>query len=147
MSAFITPFPDCTGNEDIVDGNLKLILGLVWTLILHYQINMGFQDDTEGGGAKQSPKQALLAWIREKLPEKGIRNFTTDWNSGVNVAALVDAVSPGLCSEHATMDESNALENASLAMGRAEQWLEIPQVDQRCSKSSACLLLFICMFL
>lgn len=28
------------GSEDIVDKNLKLILGLIWTLILHYQILM-----------------------------------------------------------------------------------------------------------
>jgi hypothetical protein len=28
------------GAEDIVDKNLKLILGLIWTLILHYQIIM-----------------------------------------------------------------------------------------------------------
>ena len=25
-------------NEEIVDGNPKLILGLVWTLILHFQV-------------------------------------------------------------------------------------------------------------
>lgn len=27
-------------SKAIVDGNLKLILGLVWTLILHYSISM-----------------------------------------------------------------------------------------------------------
>lgn len=103
---------------DIVDGNLQRILGLVWTLILHYQINLGFQ-----------PRQALLSWIQVRLPDKGIKNFTTDWNSGINLAALVDSVVPGLCSEHATMDASMPLQNAKLAMDRAEQRLNIPQVD------------------
>lgn len=27
-------------SKAIVDGNLKLILGLIWTLILHYSISM-----------------------------------------------------------------------------------------------------------
>ena len=113
-----------------MDGNLKLILGLVWTLILHYQISMGFQsDDDAGKKGGPSPKQQLMAWIKEKLPDKDIRNFNTDWNSGVNVAALVNAVAPGLCPEHADMDGSTPLENAQLAMGRAEEWLGVPQVS------------------
>jgi filamin len=107
-------------------------LGLVWTLILHYQINIGFQEDSKSeeqeSESKLSPKQALLSWIQKKLPDKNIRNFTRDWQSGINVAALVDAVSPGVCPEHAAMDESMALENARLAMARAEEWLTIPQV-------------------
>ena len=43
-------------------GNLKLILGLIWTLILHYQISIGFglEDQSKDG---PSPKQALLNWL------------------------------------------------------------------------------------
>ena len=26
-------------NQDVADGNMKLILGMVWHLILHYQVN------------------------------------------------------------------------------------------------------------
>ena len=51
-----------TGSGDIVGGNLKLILGLIWTLILHYQISIGFglEDQSKDG---PSPKQALLNWL------------------------------------------------------------------------------------
>jgi len=50
------------GSGDIVEGNLKLILGLIWTLILHYQISIGFglNDQPKGG---PTPKQALLDYI------------------------------------------------------------------------------------
>jgi filamin len=43
----------------------------------------------------KTPKQRLLAWIQSKIPEKNITNFTTDWNDGTAIAALVDALAPG----------------------------------------------------
>jgi len=36
VSVLLSP----SDSKAIVDGNLKLILGLVWTLILHYSISM-----------------------------------------------------------------------------------------------------------
>ena len=39
----------------------------------------------------------LMNWIQSKVPDLPITNFTTDWNSGKAVGALVDAVAPGLC--------------------------------------------------
>ena len=104
----------------------------MWTLILHYQISTGF-DGGEGGKGKKgkSAKHVLLDWVKERIPGHEIKNFSTDWNSGIAVAALTDSVAPGLCPEHKTMNPSAALENAQLAMGRAEEWLDVPQVSYR----------------
>lgn len=38
-----------------------------------------------------------MNWIQSKVPDLPITNFTTDWNDGKAVGALVDAVAPGLC--------------------------------------------------
>lgn len=38
----------------------------------------------------------LLNWIQTKVPDIPISNFTTDWNDGKAVGALVDAVAPGI---------------------------------------------------
>jgi hypothetical protein len=38
----------------------------------------------------------LLHWIQSKLPDLPITNFTSDWNDGKAVGALVDAVAPGV---------------------------------------------------
>jgi filamin len=85
----------------IVDGKLKLILGLIWTLILHYSISLPMwefeQPDAPGSGRDATPKQKLMAWIQEKLPpELPITNFTSDWNDGRAIGALVDACAPGM---------------------------------------------------
>lgn len=61
------------GSEDIVDGNLKLILGLIWHLILRYQI----------GKTKFPPKKIMLAWLQSALPKCEISNFSSSWNDGV----------------------------------------------------------------
>lgn len=84
-------------SSDIVDQKLKLILGLVWTLILHYSISMPMWDDDEVAVEKkeQTPKQRLLAWIQNRVPDRRIINFTTDWNDGRAIGALVDGVAPG----------------------------------------------------
>ena len=44
------------------------------------------------------------------------------------MAALVDAMAPGLCPENEGMDQANALQNASHAMKLGEDWLDIPMV-------------------
>lgn len=71
----------------------------------------------------------IFSHVQSKIPHKNVTNFTNDWNSGIAIAALVDALAPGLCPEAEAMDASNALGNARHAMTLAEQWLEVPQVS------------------
>ena len=62
-----------------------------------------------------------------------MKNLTSDWSDGTLVAALVDALAPGLCPEHSIMDPKNAQQNASHAMKLAEDWLDVPQVSWQLS--------------
>ena len=79
-----------------MDNHLKLILGLIWTLILHYSISMPVWDEDEPAKKDATPKQRLLAWVQNKLPDLPVNNFTTDWNDGRAIGALVDSIAPGL---------------------------------------------------
>ncbi|XP_074499247.1 filamin-A isoform X3 [Sebastes fasciatus] len=118
-------------SKAIVDGNLKLILGLIWTLILHYSISMPMWDeDEEGDDGKQqkTPKQRLLGWIQNKLPELPITNFHRDWQTGRALGALVDSCAPGLCPDWDQWDQTKPVDNAREAMQQADDWLGIPQV-------------------
>uniref|UniRef100_A0A8D2LUT5 Filamin C n=1 Tax=Varanus komodoensis TaxID=61221 RepID=A0A8D2LUT5_VARKO len=116
-------------SKAIVDGNLKLILGLIWTLILHYSISMPmWEDEDEEDAKKQTPKQRLLGWIQNKVPQLPITNFNRDWQDGKALGALVDNCAPGLCPDWETWDPNQPVENAREAMQQADDWLGVPQV-------------------
>jgi len=106
------------GGGDIVDGNLKLILGLIWTIILRYQIQVA-----EGNSARQE----LLDWVRQRIPEYNINNFAGDWASGRAICSLAEAVQPGQMNlpHDWTNDPTH---NAHLGMTKAEQNMNIPMI-------------------
>ncbi|XP_043236244.1 dystrophin-like isoform X3 [Amphibalanus amphitrite] len=85
-------------NNDIVDGNPKLTLGLVWSIILHWQV----QDVLKGimKEAKQTNlEKTLLAWCRQMTQGYegvDIRNFTTSWTDGLAFNALIHKFEPEL---------------------------------------------------
>uniref|UniRef100_A0A8V1AEP3 Filamin B n=1 Tax=Gallus gallus TaxID=9031 RepID=A0A8V1AEP3_CHICK len=116
-------------SKAIVDGNLKLILGLIWTLILHYSISMPvWEDEGDDDAKKQTPKQRLLGWIQNKIPYLPITNFNQNWQDGKALGALVDSCAPGLCPDWETWDPSKPVDNAREAMQQADDWLGVPQV-------------------
>lgn len=106
------------GNVDIVNGNVKLILGLIWSLIVRYQI----------GRSKFPPRKLMLAWLQAALPDCKITNLTTDWNSGVNLAALLDYCQPGLFPHWRSLDPSQSVRNCTNAMNLAQREFGVPKV-------------------
>merc|ERR1719430_1501369 len=117
-------------STDIVDGKLKLILGLVWTLILHYSIGapMRAVKSSEGqeSTAGETPKQQLLSWIQDLLP--GVTNLRKGWEDGRQVGALVDATATGLCPGWKEWQTENKVRNATEAMNLADLWLGVAQL-------------------
>jgi len=106
------------GPEDLCDGNLKLTLGLIWTLILRFQIDRG--------DPNSSAKNALLEWVRSMIPEYDIKNFTSDWQSGKAIYALANACEPGVIDPH--QPGNDPLDNATRAFNAAQEKMGIPQV-------------------
>ncbi|KAJ9576572.1 hypothetical protein L9F63_025532, partial [Diploptera punctata] len=70
----------------------------------------------------------LLHWIQSKVPDLPITNFTSDWNDGKAVGALVDAVAPGLCPDWQDWNPKDSIQNATEAMGLADDWLNVRQL-------------------
>lgn len=69
-----------------------------------------------------------MNWIHAKIPDLPINNFTNDWTTGKAVGALVDACAPGLCPDWELWDPKDAVQNASEAMGLADDWLNVRQL-------------------
>lgn len=70
----------------------------------------------------------MLAWLHAALPECKISNLTTDWNSGVNLSALLDYCEPGLFPHWRNMDPSQSVRNCTTAMNIAQKEFGVPKV-------------------
>lgn len=62
----------------------------------------------------------LLAWVQSKIPNQNITNFGKDWNSGVNLAALLESISPRSFPDWRELDPHNEISNLEKAMVIAE---------------------------
>ncbi|XP_035381531.1 spectrin beta chain, non-erythrocytic 4 isoform X4 [Electrophorus electricus] len=117
------------GSHDIVDGNHRLTLGLIWTIILRFQIQV-IKIETEDNRETRSAKDALLLWCQMKTagyPEVNIYNFTTCWRDGLAFNALIHRHRPDLIEFH-KLTRSNATHNLQQAFNIAEQSLGLTKL-------------------
>uniref|UniRef100_A0A7N8XQE4 Spectrin beta chain n=1 Tax=Mastacembelus armatus TaxID=205130 RepID=A0A7N8XQE4_9TELE len=117
------------GSHDIVDGNHRLTLGLIWTIILRFQIQ-DISVETEDNKEKKSAKDALLLWCQMKTagyPNVNIHNFTTSWRDGLAFNAIVHKHRPDLI-EFGNLKRSNAHYNLQNAFNVAEKELGLTKL-------------------
>lgn len=111
------------GAEDIVDGNRKIILGLIWTLILRFTIN-----DINDQGL--SAREGLLLWCQRKTAcynEVSVQDFSASWNNGLAFCALLDIHRPDLM-DYDSLDKSDHRGNMQLAFDIASKEIGIPDL-------------------
>ncbi|XP_060114613.1 spectrin beta chain, non-erythrocytic 4 [Heteronotia binoei] len=117
------------GSHDIVDGNHRLTLGLIWTIILRFQIQV-IKIETEDNRETRSAKDALLLWCQMKTagyPEVNIQNFTTSWRDGLAFNALIHRHRPDII-DFKRLTKSNAAYNLQQAFNTAEQQLGLAKL-------------------
>ncbi|RHX99968.1 hypothetical protein DYB36_011827, partial [Aphanomyces astaci] len=119
------------GSSDIVDGNSKLVLGLMWTIIKSYQVGEIAVDGVSG-------KDGLLLWVKRSLtdyPTVDVTNFTSSWTNGIAFCALIHKHYPTLL-DFDSLSPNDAVENVSLgniqpspcSFGLMEAKFGIPQL-------------------
>ncbi|XP_067609596.1 dystonin isoform X20 [Pseudorca crassidens] len=94
-------------NDDITDGNPKLTLGLIWTIILHFQIS---DIHVTGESEDMSAKERLLLWTQQATEGYvGIQceNFTTCWRDGKLFNAIIHKYRPDLIDMNTVAVQSN----------------------------------------
>lgn len=139
------------GAHDIVDGNASLTLGLIWTIILRFQIQDITIDDqyylqttsqsntfVQPDGRPErienketrSAKDALLLWCQIKTADYNnvnVKNFTTSWRDGLAFNALIHKHRPDLIN-YAQLNKSNPAANLNNAFTVAERKLGISRL-------------------
>ncbi|KAM8966331.1 plectin [Pelodytes ibericus] len=128
-------------NDDIADGNPKLTLGLIWTIILHFQIS---DIQVSGQSEDMTAKEKLLLWSQRMVEGyQGLRcdNFTSNWRDGRLFNAIIHRHKPMLIDMNRVYRQSNQ-ENLDQAFGVAERDLgvtrlldpedvDVPQPDEK----------------
>ncbi|XP_026080599.1 plectin isoform X16 [Carassius auratus] len=107
-------------NDDIADGNPKLTLGLIWTIILHFQIS---DIQVNGQSDDMTAKEKLLLWSQRMVEGyQGLRcdNFTTSWKDGKLFNAIIHKHKPNLIDMNKVYRQTN-LENLEQAFTVAER--------------------------
>lgn len=123
----------CLGSRDIVSGNSKLILGLIWLLIQRYQLAQS---------SRVSVKKLLMAWLQSVLPETRLTSFK-QLNDGVALTSLIDYCNPGIFVNRQPLDPSHKYnrlikhesqyvesryQNCARALETAERRLGVPAI-------------------
>jgi len=112
------------GAEEIVDGNTKMTLGMIWTIILRFAIQDISVEDT-------SAKEGLLLWCQRKTaPYKNVnvQNFHMSWKDGLAFCGLIHRHRPDLIPNFNELRRDDPLTNLNLAFDLAEKHLDIPKM-------------------
>ncbi|XP_015906702.2 microtubule-actin cross-linking factor 1, isoforms 1/2/3/4 isoform X2 [Parasteatoda tepidariorum] len=113
--------------EDIVDGNPKLTLGLIWTIILHFQISDIITHQTD---ERISAKEALLRWAQrttDRYPGVRVGDFTKSWRDGLAFNAIIHRNRPDLVDYRSCLKRT-ARDNLDSAFTIAERELNVTKL-------------------
>ncbi|XP_061632154.1 plectin-like isoform X3 [Phyllopteryx taeniolatus] len=118
-------------NDDIADGNPKLTLGLIWTIILHFQVSSTISDiQVNGQSEDMTAKEKLLLWSQRMTDGyQGLRcdNFSTSWRDGKLFNAVIHKHYPRLIDMGKVYHQTN-LQNLEQAFNVAEKDLGVTRL-------------------
>uniref|UniRef100_A0A669QT02 Calponin-homology (CH) domain-containing protein n=1 Tax=Phasianus colchicus TaxID=9054 RepID=A0A669QT02_PHACC len=114
-------------NDDIADGNPKLTLGLIWTIILHFQIS---DIQVSGQSEDMTAKEKLLLWAQRAVQHyPGLRcdNFSSCWRDGRLFNAIIHRHRPHLV-DMGRVQQQSSLQNLEQAFSVAETELGVTRL-------------------
>lgn len=110
------------GPSDVVDGNPRLTLGLIWTIILRFQIR-DIRMELEGTKETKSAEDALLFWCKlatNNYKGVNVQNFGNSWKDGLAFNAILHKYRPDLI-QFDKLSNQNPIHNLNNAFDIAEK--------------------------
>ncbi|XP_066905843.1 dystrophin, isoforms A/C/F/G/H isoform X1 [Halyomorpha halys] len=139
-------------SNDIVDGNPKLILGLVWSIILHWQVHWSLKElmtDAE----QTNLEKTLLMWCKQNTQKYNveINNFTTSWSDGLAFNALIHNFRPELFDyANVARRQPNARLNHAFKIAQEflniERLLDVEDVNTSVPDKKSIMMYVMCLF-
>lgn len=134
----------------ITEHNLKMILGMIWVIILHFNnkrihelhnfqiytdADDGAQDNAEkqppmspssthsGAGGSAELKRILLKWANKSLNKRdmNVTRFTDEWRDGMAFLTIINDHDPTLIPDYDTRTPENREDNLEVAFSAAEK--------------------------
>lgn len=108
------------GPEDITKGNGKIILGVIWGMIVRFQLGEISLDGISG-------KEGLLLWCQRMMApydDIKVNNFHRDWANGRAFLCLLEKTYPGCLAEYGGLEKltvDNQAENLAIAFKVADE--------------------------
>uniref|UniRef100_A0A8C4PZN9 Calponin-homology (CH) domain-containing protein n=1 Tax=Eptatretus burgeri TaxID=7764 RepID=A0A8C4PZN9_EPTBU len=118
------------GGSDIVDGNHKLTLGLIWSIILHWQIK-DVMKELMADLQQTSSENVLLGWVRQSTRDYqpvNVVNFTSSWTDGLAFNALIHSNRPDLFSWKDVLEKMTPHQRLENAFRTAQEHLGVPRL-------------------
>ncbi|XP_021088645.2 dystrophin isoform X3 [Mesocricetus auratus] len=118
------------GSSDIVDGNHKLTLGLIWNIILHWQVK-NVMKTIMAGLQQTNSEKILLSWVRQSTrnyPQVNVINFTSSWSDGLALNALIHNHRPELFDWNSVVSQQSATQRLEHAFNIAKCHLGIEKL-------------------
>uniref|UniRef100_A0A663DVF2 Dystrophin n=1 Tax=Aquila chrysaetos chrysaetos TaxID=223781 RepID=A0A663DVF2_AQUCH len=128
------------GSSDIVDGNHKLTLGLIWNIILHWQVK-DVMKNIMAGLQQTNSEKILLSWVRQSTrnyPQVNVINFTSSWSDGLAFNALLHSHRPDLFDWNAVASQQSPVQRLDHAFNIARQHLGIEKLLDPEDVATAC---------
>ncbi|EDO30309.1 predicted protein, partial [Nematostella vectensis] len=115
---------------DIVDGKHRVILGLLWSIILRFQVEEVMQQEVNAESAKSfTIEKRLLEWCRERLDgyDVEINDFSSSWQNGLAFSAILHSYNPEAF-DYTEVKQMGTTERLEHAFQSAEDGFDVPRI-------------------